>query len=195
MKILRIVGMFACGALFAAHANADMVFTGTMAGTNEIPANSSSASGFTSVSINDSLTLMTVHVEWSGLTGGLPAAAHIHCCIAPGTNVGVAVGFPSFTSSLAGTYDQVFDLLNASIYTSGFLTTFGGGTAAGARDALIAGLTGGQAYSNIHNAMFGGGEIRANLAPAPVPLPAAAWLLLSGIGALGSARARRVRRA
>jgi hypothetical protein len=191
MKILRTMGLLAC-ALFAANANADMLFAGTMAGANEIPANASTATGFTSISINDSLSLMTVHVDWSGLTGGLPSAAHIHCCTAQGTNIGVAVGFPSFTSTLSGSYDHVFDLLSASTYTTAFLNNFGGGTAAGARDALIFGLNAGTAYSNIHNATFPGGEIRANLSP--VPLPAAAWLLLSGLGALGAKRTRRILR-
>jgi hypothetical protein len=44
----------------------------------------------------------------------------------------------------------------------------------------------GLTYSSIHNATFGGGEIRATLAP--VPLPAAAWLLVSGLLGLGSFR-------
>ncbi len=193
MKILRTIGFLACSALFAANANAEMLYAGVMSGANENPANASPATGFTSVVINDSLSLMTVHVEWSGLTGGLPAAAHIHCCTAQGTNIGVAVGFPAFTTALSGSYDRVFDLLSTSTYTAGFLNNFGGGTAAGARDALIAGLNAGTAYSNIHNATFPGGEIRANLAAVPpVPLPAAAWLLLSGLGALGAMRSRRV---
>ena len=189
MKYLRLPGLLASTMFLAANAHADFIFTGSMAGTNEIPANGSPATGFTTVTISDDRTLMTVHVDWSGLTGGLPSAAHIHCCIAPGTNVGVAVGFTSFTSALSGSYDHVFNLLDSTIYTTGFLGTFGGGTAAGARDALFAGLTAGTAYSNIHNSTFGGGEIRANLAP--VPLPAAAWLLLGGISAFGAMRRRR----
>ena len=196
MKTLRILGLLACSTLFAANANADFLFTATMAGTNESPSNSSTASGFTSVIINDALTTMTVHVEWNGLTGGLPSAGHIHCCTAVGTNIGVAVGFPGLPALASGVYDQTFDLLSSSIYTAAFLTNFGGGTAAGARDALFAGLTAGTAYSNLHNTQFPGGEIRGLLSPAPVPLPAAAWLLVSGIGALGGGlRKRRLRSA
>src|SRR5262245_51038978 len=192
MKKMRILGLLACSTLFAANANADFVFTAAMSGASESPGNTSTASGFTSVIINDDRTSMTVHVEWTGLTGGAPSAGHIHCCTAVGTNIGVAVGFPGLPALTSGVYNQSFDLLSASIYTTGFLNNFGGGTAAGARDALFAGLTNGTAYSNLHNTMFPGGEIRGLLAPSPVPLPAAAWLLVSGIGVLGGGlRARR----
>jgi hypothetical protein len=156
-----------------------------MAGTNEVPANGSAATGFTSVAIDDNL--MTVHVEWSGLSG-LAAAAHIHCCVPLGSNVGVAVGFSGFPAAAAGVFNKTFDLLDISTYTAAFLANFGSGTASGARAALIAGLDSGSAYSNIHDALFPGGEIRANLTR--VDEPAMAWLLLAGCGGLVVMRRR-----
>jgi len=179
--LLICIGLFLCASAYADS------WAGVMLGTNENPANGSTATGFTLATIvGDSLT---VHVDWDGLTGGDPAAAHIHCCTTPGTNVTVAVGFPSFPATLSGTYDHVFDLTDPNIYTMNFLNNFGGGTAAGAQAALIAGLNAGMAYSNIHNAQFMGGEIRADLAS--IPEPATALLLAVGtLGLTGYARRR-----
>lgn len=65
----------------------------------------------------------------------------------------------------------------------------GGGTAAGAEAALIAGLDDGLGYGNIHNAIFPGGEIRANLAVVPEPVT----ITLFGLGLAGIGLARRRR--
>lgn len=187
MMRIRLLLLFCTSLLSIAPASA-AIYEGIMLGSNENPQNTSTATGFTSVMISGDL--MTVDVTWSGLTGGLPGAAHIHCCIDPGTNVGVAVGFPEFPSLLAGTYTRTFDLLDETIYTAGFRNNFGGGTAAGAKAALIAGLDAGRAYSNIHNMQFGGGEIRANLAAIPEPSTA----ILGGAGlclVLGYIRRKR----
>jgi hypothetical protein len=138
-----------------------------------IPPNASTATGFADVLINGNF--LTVNIFWQGLIGGNPAAAHIHCCIAPGNNVGVAVGFTGFPTTTSGTYTNVFDLALQSTYTSAFFNNFGGGTAAGARAALINGLNAGNAYSNIHNATYPGGEIRANLVATPEPASSASW--------------------
>jgi hypothetical protein len=140
---------------------------GTMSGANEIPANPSTATGLADIRITGNL--LTVKISWETLTGGTPVAAHIHCCILPGNNVGVAVGFTNFPTTLSGNYTNIFDLSLAATYTSGFLNTFGGGTAAGAQQALINGLNAGNAYSNIHDATYPGGEIRANLVATPEP--------------------------
>ena len=160
-----------------------------MTGSQEVPPNASPAAGFTFVSLAGSL--LTVNVTWHGLTGGTPAAAHIHCCTAPGSNVGVAVGFPGFPATLSGSYTHTFDLTSSSVYTSGFLNNFGGGTAAGAQTALINGLNAGRAYSNIHNAVFPGGEIRAFLTPTPEPSTYA--LLATGLAGLAAVAHRRRR--
>ena len=154
-----------------------------------MPANGSTAIGFSTVSVDTLTHLLTVDVSWNNLIGGQPAAAHIHCCAAPGVNVGVAVGFPGFPVTLSGTYFEVFNLLDPNIYTAGFRNAFGGGTAAGSEAALIAGMLSGMAYTNIHNATFPGGEIRGQLAEVPEP----GTLSLIGLGLIGAAAIRRVR--
>lgn len=173
----------------AAH-SAILVYTDTMAGTNEVPPNASTATGSTTVTVDDGLDTLLVDLTFSGLTGGPGSAAHIHCCIAPGANTGVAVPFVSFPAATSGHYVHTFDLLSAATYSSAFLTG-SGGTAAGAEATLLAGLAAGHAYSNIHNGEFPGGEIRGFLTAASVPEPATWALMLLGFGALGASLRRR----
>ena len=186
MKLATLVLLIL--ALASPSAFAVTVFTASMSGTNEVPPNASSATGFSTITVDgDSLT---VEISWDGLLGGNPAAAHIHCCVDPGNNVGVAVGFPAFPATTSGTYTHTFNLLDPSIYTAGFRTNFGGGTAAGAQAALLAGLLAGRAYTNIHNEIYPGGEIRGVLVQAPEP-GTFALLGLSLVG-LGFMRRRQV---
>ncbi len=167
--------------------SAVLVYTTSMTGANEVPPTGSTAFGLTSVTVDDIANTMMVNVTFTGLITPA-AAAHIHCCTPVGTNVGVAVGFTGFPAATSGTYNNTFDLLSSSIYTSGFLT-FGGGTAAGAEAALLAGLASGHAYSNIHDSTFPGGEIRGFLTPVPEP---GGWaLMIAGFGLIGMALRRR----
>lgn len=179
-----VVGLLS--ALIALPARATVYsFTTFMDGASESPPVASAATGFTRVTFDDVLNLMQVDLTFSGLT--TPASAgHIHCCTAvPRTgNVGVAVGFPAFPAATAGSYSHSFNLLDSSIYTTAFLA---GGTAAAAEARLLTGLRGGNAYSNIHNATFPGGEIRGFLAPEPASY---ALVLLAIGGGLAASRRR-----
>jgi len=175
------------GALLTApHAKADGIFTATLLGSNEVPSNASTATGFITVTLTgDSLF---VDETFSGLIGGPAAAAHIHCCAGPGVAVGVAVPFIGFPAATSGTYSHLFDLTLDGTYTAAFETAHGG-TAAGAESALVAALFAGQTYANIHDATFPGGEIRGQLIQTPEP----STLMLLGMG-LTALVARRKRR-
>ena len=184
-----IAGAAGAALLAAASAaqSATLIYSANLAGSNEVPSNNSPATGFSVVTINDVANTLSVHETFNGLVGGPASAAHIHCCTPVGTNTGVAVPFTGFPGATGGTYDHTFDLTSTSIYTSTFLSA-SGGTAAGAEAALLAGLADEQAYANIHNATFPGGEIRGFL---EVPEPASWALMIFGAGLAGAALRRR----
>jgi hypothetical protein len=190
MTIIRRLRGFTLAAAMLAIASPALAqeWSGMMGGTNEVPPNASAATGSALLSLTGNV--LTVNVFWSALVGGPPMAAHIHCCVTPGNNVGVAVNFPGFPATTSGTYSNTFDLLNSAVYTSSFLTNFGGGTAAGAMAALIAGLNDDKAYVNIHNSTVPGGEIRANVTSV-VPEPASLGLMATGLIAIAVLRRKR----
>jgi hypothetical protein len=117
--------------------------------------------------------MMTVAVVFNGLTTP-NTAAHIHCCVDPPGNVGVATTVPTFTGFptgvTSGTYFHTFDMLALTSYNPAFVAAHGG-TAASAAADLLAGLIAGRAYLNIHTPMFPGGEIRGFLQPTPPSCP------------------------
>jgi hypothetical protein len=92
----------------------------------------------------------------------------------------------------SGAFSGTLDLTMASSYNPPFITA-NGGTVASAAMALINGIENGQSYFNIHTINNGGGEIRGQLAP--VPLPAALPLFATGLGALGLLGWHRKRKA
>jgi len=172
----------------SAHA-ATLTFATTLLGSNEVPPNSSTATGTAMVTVTgDSLSVTETFTGLNNVVSG----SHIHCCAPPGNNVQIALPFTGFPSATSGTYSNTFDLTLSTTYTSGFLTAEGG-TAAGAEAALITALEDGQAYANIHDTPnFGGGEIRGWFVQ--TPLPGTLPLLVSGLGALGVLGWRRKRK-
>jgi len=158
----------------ASHAPANaatLTFTATLSGANEVPANASPALGFITAVLDDVANTLNVSETFSGLTA--PAsAAHIHCCVPPGTNAPVVLpflsteGFPvgATSGSFVHSFNLATDLIGITV------------------SAFITGLETGQAYANIHNANFPGGEIRGQLV---TPLPAALPLFASGAGVIG----------
>jgi hypothetical protein len=131
----------------------------------------------------DALT-MRVETTFSGLTG-TTTIAHIHCCVDPPGNVGVATPTPTFPGFPAGvtfgSYDNTLDLALASSYNAAFVTA-NGDSVDGAMNALLDGLDAGRAYLNIHTSFRSGGEIRGFLTLVPEP---GTWaLMIAGLGGL-----------
>lgn len=179
-------------AFAAIPANAQ-VFTATLNGNQESPAVSTSGIGAGTASFDPLTNLLSVSVTFSGLSGNT-TDSHIHCCFTdpPSRNVGVALGFTPAGFPIgvtSGTFNATYNLLDPNVYTSAFRTNFGGGTAAGARDALLAGMTNGTAYFNVHSTFRTSGEIRGDITPVPEP----STIALLGIGGLAIAIATRRR--
>jgi hypothetical protein len=188
-----VVGcLLAITAFLPAAANA-LTYTASLSGASESPPVMSAGTGSATIMLDTGMASIRVQAVFSGLTG-TTTVAHIHCCTADpfAGNAGVASqvptypGFPAGVTS--GTYDQTFDLSQASSWNPAFISA-NGGTVGAALDALVAGLDAGKAYFNIHSTFAPGGEIRGFL----VPEPGSFALLGAGLAALAARRRGRAR--
>ena len=163
---------------------APLTFSGVLSGANENPATGSPGTGSAVVSYDPATHLLFVDVVFSGLEAGT-TAAHIHCCISPPGNAGVATTTPTFAGFplgvTSGTYVNTLNMTLSSSYNPAFITA-NGGTVASAEAAFAAGLENDMTYLNIHTTMFPSGEVRAILLPTPEPASAVlAAIALSGL--------------
>jgi len=194
-KAFNLLGVMVMVVMFFGVAKADqLAFVTTLTGAQEVPPNASPGIGSALVTVDTVTNMLTINVSFSGLLSPT-VASHIHCCVPPGVNAGVATAVPTFPGFplgvTTGTYLQTFDLTLASTYNPAFITA-NGGTVAGAQAAFITGLVNGQTYLNIHTSLFPGGEIRGQLQAVPEP----ATLLLMGtslMAAIGVIRKRAKR--
>src|SRR5262249_13910579 len=156
-----------------------------LSGANENPATGSPGTGTGFVDIDQDANTLHVSFSFSGLEGPT-TLAHIHCCIAPPGNTGIATAVPFFpgfpTGVTSGSYDHVFDMSQASTWNPAFIAA-NGGTTTGAASALIRGALAGLAYLNVHTSAFPSGEIRAFLilqTPGPSSIPTlSGWALIA----------------
>jgi hypothetical protein len=175
-------------ALFAAQgtARADFEATATLSGVNERPLpHLGPGTGFADIFFFAGTDSITYSVTFSGLFA--PAtASHIHIGPASGTGPVVLpftnMGPPSATS---GTFSGILtnaDIINQA--TSG-LTDI---------TQIAAQILAGNAYVNIHDSVFPGGDIRGQLAPLSTPEPTSLTLFVMGAaGLLGHGWRRRGR--
>lgn len=191
MKLSALIA----GSLFVAAVSAPAVaqqsiFTAELLGSNERPdPNNSPGTGTATVTVDLDQSTMRVQETFSGLLAPT-TVSHIHCCAGPDGSAPPATTVPSFpgfpVGVTAGTYDQTFNMLDASSYNPAFISA-NGGTAASAFDAFVDGLNNGTAYANIHTEMFQAGEIRGTL----VPEPETYAMLLAGLAMVSMISRRR----
>ena len=156
---------------------ATITLTSTLNGLNSAPQNASAATGTAMMSYDDVSNLFNLSIDITGINKSVLNGAHIHL---GGSGANGPVAFNLGTTAWTDTATGMNLILTGGLFPG-----------ANSSDLVF-----GKTYLNIHTLAFGAGEIRGQLTAAPVPVPAAAWLLGSGLlGLLGAASRKKVLRA
>ena len=151
---------------------ATYIFSGIFGGTNVVPQTSSTATGSAKIIFDDSQYSVQSFITFSGLNSNASAAT-LHCCTAPPIilNSSVVNNYSNFPHTTSGTYTDIFTMTSSDFAL------------------LLINTSSGRSYINIHNSIYPGGEIRANLSPAAsaAPEPRAWSLMILGLGSVGAA--------
>lgn len=113
-----------------------IILKADLKGTNEVPPNTSLATGTAEAKYNTETRVLTWTVSFADLTGPV-LGAHFHGPSEPGKNAGIALPFKTGPSPIEGT--------------------------ATLSDAQAADLLAGKWYANIHTAANPGGELRGQM--------------------------------
>ena len=122
-------------------------FTASLTGAQETPPNASPATGSSTVTINETGTMITVNLSFSGLTTAA-TAAHIHVG-APGVAGPIIIPLTGFPNATSGTYSNTFAITPTQVSQ----------------------LRSGSLYVNVHSSTFPGGEIRGQLPASTCRVP------------------------
>ncbi|HET9504553.1 MAG TPA: CHRD domain-containing protein [Hymenobacter sp.] len=117
-----------------------MQVSGTLSGSNEVPAVTASGSGSVTGTYTPSTKVLNYTITYTGLTGA-PTGAHLHYGNPKHTTAAPTVPFSGIPTTTSGSFGGTVTL-NAM-----------------QADSLMAG----RIYANIHTSANSGGELRANL--------------------------------
>lgn len=186
-----ILSIFALLLAVAANAEAGMLFTADLLGSNEVPPVTTNKFGTATFELNDAETEFTYSIEVTGFDiGGIltPDSAdditglHIHNAPA-GANGSVVFGIFNPVHDP----DRVITISSSKIQFSG---VWGGSQTGGSPLAdQLANLKSGNLYVNVHSTTFPGGEVRGQITA--VPEPATGALAIVGLGCFWMLRRRR----